>query len=265
MISTTIFTKTAKGVAELKDGAKGMSESMARALRRIDGKTTVGRLFEGLHSSEARTFSESLKELEARRLIRVFLQQDEASAAALSSASDDDASLQSYQVVELDPQEGVRAWAEARRGAQELTRNGFYTTGQAGAPSAAPTAPASREVLVVEDDEAIAKLIQLYLTRHGFIVRVIGDGLEAIKSLEADALPGLLLLDVNLPNVNGFDILAFTRSSDRSRGLPAIMVTAQASEADVLRGLREGADGYIFKPFEWKALHSCINRVLGIA
>jgi CheY-like chemotaxis protein/predicted CopG family antitoxin len=261
MNSATIFTKTAKGVIELKDGGRSMSELMARALRRIDGKTSVGKLFDGLQGQEARSFSEALKELEAQKLIRVFLHRGEETAAMAAEHKEESAPPQTYHVEELSAEEGVRAWAEARRGARELTQNGFYATGQAHA-----NAPHSQQlsVLVVEDDEAIATLIRMYLSRHGFQVAVIGDGLEALKALDEGVLPDLVLLDVNLPHVNGFDILAFMRSQERSRNLPAIMVTAQASEADVLRGLKESADGYIFKPFEWKALHACIDRVLGI-
>jgi CheY-like chemotaxis protein len=268
MNSATIFTKTAKGVQELKDGSRGMTEITARALKRVDGRTSVGKLFDGMHGPEARAFSEALKELEANKSIRAFLHTEQEADTAAQVRKEESSGLHTYQVEELPAEEGVLAWAEARRGAHELNQKGFYAPGHLDV-DAAGSVVQRHEVLVVEDDEAIAKLIQMYLTRHGFQVSIVADGLDALKILDVaetgKSLPNLVLLDVNLPHVNGFDILSFLRSKAPSKALPAIMVTAQASEADVLRGLKEGADGYIFKPFEWKALHTCINRVLKIA
>jgi len=85
-----------------------------------------------------------------------------------------------------------------------------------------------------------------------------------LQVLDEKPMPHLVLLDVNLPNITGFDILAYIRDSSELKSLSAIMVTAQVSDADVLRGLKGGADGYIFKPFQWTAFYDCIKRVLSI-
>jgi DNA-binding response OmpR family regulator len=116
----------------------------------------------------------------------------------------------------------------------------------------------------VEDDPSIAMLMRTYLAKRGFTVRLVADGQEALQVLDERPMPNLVLLDVNLPNITGFDILAYIRDNKDLKNLPAIMVTAQVSDADVLRGLKGGADGYIFKPFQWTAFYDCIKRVLNI-
>ncbi|PWF55350.1 response regulator [Massilia glaciei] len=156
------------------------------------------------------------------------------------------------------------AWAEARRGARTLVQTGFYTTGQrlAGVMVAGDAAPSLGQLVIVEDDEAISELMQAYLTRRSYTVRAVSDGKQALDMLDQLPIPDLVLLDVNLPYVNGFDILAYMRNHALLKHVPAIMVTAQVSDADVLRGLKGGADGYVFKPFEWPVLNDCVKRVL---
>jgi two-component system OmpR family response regulator len=77
-------------------------------------------------------------------------------------------------------------------------------------------------------------------------------------------LPDLILLDVNLPDVNGFDILAKMRQHPVLKIIPVVMLTAEATRESVLKGLQGGADGYVTKPFEPDLLVNAVKAVLGI-
>ncbi|HOI33640.1 MAG TPA: response regulator transcription factor [Mesotoga infera] len=102
-------------------------------------------------------------------------------------------------------------------------------------------------VIVVEDDVHIGKLLQMELAHEGYSVEVITDGVTALKRLEKE-LPDLLILDVMLPGANGFKVLNEVREYI-STDLPIIMLTARGEVEDRVRGLKGGADDYIPKPF----------------
>ena len=102
-------------------------------------------------------------------------------------------------------------------------------------------------VIVVEDDVHIGKLLQMELTHEGYFVEVITDEETALKRLEKK-LPDLLILDVMLPGANGFRVLNEVREYI-STDLPIIMLTARGEVEDRVRGLKGGADDYIPKPF----------------
>jgi two-component system OmpR family response regulator len=85
-----------------------------------------------------------------------------------------------------------------------------------------------------------------------------------VAQLSARPAPDVILLDVNLPDANGFDILLKVRQHPQLKSIPIIMLTSQASREDVLRGLAGGADGYITKPYEQEALLTGIKAVLGM-
>ncbi|MES3020948.1 MAG: response regulator [Pseudomonadota bacterium] len=278
MDTSIIYTKTAKGVLELKAGAKSLSGPVAAMLNRIDGRSSVAGLLLGRSETERGVSQKALATLEAQQLIKVFTRaappkelELELEPSALEMTDEhtahESASLPLPEIAELSAEEGVLAWAEARRGARTLVQTGFYTTGtrMAGMLRAGDESLTLGQLLIVEDDEAISELMQAYLTRRGYTVRAVADGKQALDILDRLPIPDLVLLDVNLPYVNGFDILAYMRNHSLLKQIPAIMVTAQVSDADVLRGLKGGADGYVFKPFEWPVLNDCIKRVLASA
>jgi DNA-binding response OmpR family regulator len=100
--------------------------------------------------------------------------------------------------------------------------------------------------MVVEDEEAIADLLRLYLTREGFGVHVESDGLSALEAIER-IRPVLVLLDVGLPSMDGREICR--RMRDAGDWTPVIFVTAQDDEIERIDGLQVGADDYVTKPF----------------
>jgi CheY-like chemotaxis protein len=259
--TSIIYTKTAKGVIELKNGGKNLAAAEAAAMKRIDGRSSIAVICAGLTEQEQADITKLFAALDAKQLIRVFARREELMVKASEEMPVETDTLPTIRIEELSPEEGVRAWAEARRGSRELVQQGFYATAHLD-PDGNVTY--DRSVLIVEDDPSIAMLMRTYLAKRGFTVRLVADGQEALQVLDERPMPNLVLLDVNLPNITGFDILAYIRDNKDLKNLPAIMVTAQVSDADVLRGLKGGADGYIFKPFQWTAFYDCIKRVLNI-
>ena len=105
-----------------------------------------------------------------------------------------------------------------------------------------------KRVLVVDDDPSLALLAQLVLERAGFSVRHAVDGPLALEALAEDPLPDLVLLDVMLPRLDGFEVLRRIRADARTKDLPVIMVTSFSRDQDAARGRELGANDYIVKP-----------------
>ena len=103
-------------------------------------------------------------------------------------------------------------------------------------------------ILIVEDDADLVNLTTHWLERAGYGVEHAGDGPTALKRLAADPLPALVLLDVMLPKMDGFDVLRRIRAEARTRSLPVVMVTSFSRDKDAARGRDLGANDYIVKP-----------------
>ena len=115
-----------------------------------------------------------------------------------------------------------------------------------------------QKILVVDDDKHIAELISLYMMKEGYETREIYDGKEAAAAVE-DFQPDLILLDLMLPGMDGYQVCTEVRKTSR---VPIIMLTAKGETFDKVLGLELGADDYIVKPFEMKELIARINAVL---
>jgi diguanylate cyclase (GGDEF)-like protein len=116
-------------------------------------------------------------------------------------------------------------------------------------------------VLVVDDDPDIARFVEVNLRTYGYEVHVASDGLQALdKALELR--PELILLDVMMPHMDGFEVAQRLRSDSRTRNVSIIMLTAKAMSADKVLGLTAGADDYIIKPFDPIELVARVKGVL---
>ncbi len=116
-------------------------------------------------------------------------------------------------------------------------------------------------IYVVEDDENIREIEAIALKNSNYLVKSFGRASEFYRALD-DILPDLVLLDVMLPDENGCDIVKRLRSQSATRRLPVIMVTAKTSEMDMVKGLDDGADDYIKKPFSVMELLSRVKALL---
>ena len=118
--------------------------------------------------------------------------------------------------------------------------------------------------VVVEDDPMLAKFIQSYLSFEGFNVRLASNRLEVIAEFRNPSIPDLILLDVMLPDADGFEILLRLRQHPLFEDVPVIMLTGKTSREAVIKGLAGGANGYITKPFQADALMRAIRTVVGL-
>lgn len=116
----------------------------------------------------------------------------------------------------------------------------------------------SNKVLVVEDDNNIAKLLQIYLEKEGFEVITASDGEMGVREAER-VEPKLILLDIMLPKLDGWGVCREVRKNSK---VPIIMLTAKGETIDKVSGLEMGADDYIVKPFEPKELIARVHAVL---
>jgi DNA-binding response OmpR family regulator len=124
-----------------------------------------------------------------------------------------------------------------------------------------PGAHATR-ILVVEDEQDIGGLIKHALERDGHTqVDLVGTGDAALKAVVDDA-PDLIVLDLNLPVLSGFEVCRILRSRPNTRHIPIIMVTARTNEVDRVSGLDLGADDYVTKPFSLRELAARVRAVL---
>jgi two-component system, OmpR family, phosphate regulon response regulator PhoB len=116
-------------------------------------------------------------------------------------------------------------------------------------------------VLVVEDEDALASLLQYNLDKEGYRVAIAVDGEDALMQID-EQLPDLVVLDWMLPKVSGVEVCRRLRARPETRALPIIMLTARGEETDRIRGLDTGADDYVVKPFSMSELAARIRAVL---
>jgi two-component system alkaline phosphatase synthesis response regulator PhoP len=118
-------------------------------------------------------------------------------------------------------------------------------------------------ILAVDDDDLIRRLVQFNLQRAGYRVTPARDGLEALEQIEQER-PDLVLLDVNMPRLDGIELLRRLRADPGTATLPVVMLTAKAQDEDILEGKRSGADYYLTKPFSPTELLAVVQEVLGV-
>ena len=122
-------------------------------------------------------------------------------------------------------------------------------------------APAGISLLVVDDDAFIARLLEIELSAAGYDVRTAGSGDRALQ-LAFERCPDLMLADVMMPNMDGFELTRQLRMDERTAGTKVILLTARGLSADRLEGFAVGADDYVIKPFDTPELVARIGEVL---
>lgn len=115
--------------------------------------------------------------------------------------------------------------------------------------------------MVVDDEPEISALVAYHLAKESYRVRTVGDGVEALRSVEAEP-PDLILLDLMLPGLPGLEVLRELRKRAETTAIPVILLTALKEERDRVEGLRLGADDYLGKPFSPQELVLRVGAVL---
>lgn len=125
------------------------------------------------------------------------------------------------------------------------------------------TTTTTKKVLIADDEQNIVISLEFLLAREGFQVLVAQDGEEALAKARAEK-PDLVLLDVMMPKVNGFDVCQALRADPELSAVRILMLTAKGRETEISKGLGLGADAYMTKPFSTKELVVQVRALLGL-
>ena len=118
-----------------------------------------------------------------------------------------------------------------------------------------------KKILIVEDEESLLKLESILLTTKGYLVQGVTSGVAALEAIEEE-MPDLVLLDVMLPKMDGFEVCSRIKQNRETRHIPVILLTAKKTPEDVARGQEVGADHYITKPFKSAMVMDVIDSLI---
>lgn len=121
----------------------------------------------------------------------------------------------------------------------------------------------NKKILIVDDEPNIVISLEFLMRREGFEILVARDGQEALQSIRAHR-PDLVLLDVMMPRINGFEVCRQVRADPALAGTRIVMLSAKGRPVQIAEGLALGADGYITKPFSTKNLVAQVKSLLGL-
>jgi CheY-like chemotaxis protein len=118
-----------------------------------------------------------------------------------------------------------------------------------------------KQILVVDDEPDIVRLVEISLKLCNYEVRTAGNGKEALEKLKVER-PHLILLDIMMPEMSGYEVCQAIRKDPALKNIPVVMLTAKGQKGDVEKGLEAGADDYIIKPFDPYELGEQVSRFL---
>jgi len=116
-------------------------------------------------------------------------------------------------------------------------------------------------ILVVDDSPVVVEAVKEALLSDGYTVLSARDGLEALEVVKSSS-PDLILLDIDMPRMNGYQLCKILKRDDKFRDIPIIMLTAKSSEADRIWGVKAGSDEYLTKPFNYAKVKEAMKRFL---
>ncbi|MBE0615455.1 MAG: response regulator [Burkholderiales bacterium] len=253
-----VFALTAKGRNELGGSATSLAPAELEVLVLIDGKSTLAQTAARVRSIGKEAAAGIVDRLLRHELIEIAKNQ--------AGSFDLVDFFQSAEILPPSSAATVKAKKEAAATATLLQERGYLVriARRAGAEKPAED-PRTLSVLVVEDEQYLAKLLKSVLANEGFDVRTAKSREEIVAELRRPPRPDLVLLDVMLPDIDGFEVLLRIRQHPVLKTVPVVMLTAKATRDAVLKGLAGGADGYITKPFEIPVLVKAVKVVLGLS
>jgi CheY-like chemotaxis protein len=253
-----IYAVSDKGEEELKRGSTDLAQAALRLMVLLDGKSSIAEVMKRAGAPPAG---------EIRQTAQALAQEGYIKPATLEQELNIDFSyfFDSQPAAAPSAEAAERARGEAESGTTALKLNGYYVSiARRSAKKIEPASGTSYTVMVVEDDPELQRSLQFLLTMEKFVPRPAANRDEILQALRAAPAPDMVLLDVGLPDTDGFDVLARLRQHPQLKAIPVIMLTGKAQREDVYRGLVDGADGYITKPFDRDVLLGGIRAVLGL-
>lgn len=249
MHNKKVYSLTPLGEQQLRGAMTTASPAEVELLVRVDGILTIGQIKAGMKPLPPDNFDATISRLIDQGLLHIRTNDPFADQFTIKPSR-----------MAL-----TQATAEADAGTASLQKAGYFVRI---ARKRLPRVLAAGKVLsalVVDDEPHLAKFLQHYLTFEGFDVRIAGARAEIVAELRKLPVPDLVLLDVMLPDADGFDILLRMRQHPALKDVPVIMLTGKATREAVIKGLAGGADGYITKPFEVDALLEAVRTVTGLS
>lgn len=251
-----VYATTEKGNAELKKAGTTLSATELQVLVLVDGFSSVAQIAHCVPGISHDDVTAALAKLTTDRLIVSTAEPESDVMGSGFSTINVPAGFFSSLTADANP--------EADGGASILKRKGYYVRIARRPAEGREKQEGWPTILVVDDDVDIQKLIGTYFRLEGFTTRAAFKRDDILIGLRRRPTPDLILLDVNLADGNGFDILARMRMQPALKTMPVIMLTAESTREAVLKGLQAGADGYITKPFEVEAVVAAVKAVLGL-
>ena len=249
MHDNEVYKLTPRGQQELRGGETTLSPAEIELLIRVDGLLSVAQIRAGMPAVAPEVFSVKLGSLLDRRLL---------------SPAEPDPFTEQFNI-QLNQVALSSAEAEGDAGAASLKKTGYYVSiARPRGPARSLTPGEVLSAIVVDDEPMLAKFIQSYLSFEGFQVRLAGNRAEVVAEFRKQPVPDLILLDVMLPDADGFDILLRLRQHPALKNVPVIMLTGKTTRESVIKGLASGADGYVTKPFEADTLMRAVRTVMGL-
>jgi two-component system OmpR family response regulator len=246
--SSDIYAVTSKGQQELRSAATTISPAEVELLVRLDGILSIAQIRQSVGDVAGASLENTMNLLHAKGLVEPVPPDPFAGSLQL----------------QLSASALTEAGAEADFCAATLKKSNYYVRIARTRGTPRVRAPGERlSAIIVDDEEHLAKFLHHYLTFEGFDVRIAGSRAEVVAEFRKPPIPDLVLLDVMLPDADGFDILLRIRSHPQLKDVPVIMLTAKATREAVLKGLASGADGYVTKPVETESLLQAVRTVLG--
>lgn len=250
------FAITGKGNSELKTPGTSLTTADLQVLVLLDGFSTVAQVAQRVPNLTRADVDASLKKmLGAKMIVNTVEPESDVLGSGFSTIAVPAGFFSSL----------TEATPEAEGGTAILKKKGYYVRIAKRADARDSKDGWRPTVLVIDDDPDLQKLIRTYFVMEGFHARAAYKRDDILAALRLQPMPDLVLLDVQLPDANGFDLLARFREHPVLKSLPIVMLTAEASREAVLKGLHGGADGYVTKPFEPDVLVGAVKAVLGLA
>jgi len=256
-----VYILTARGSRELNAAATSLTALELKLLVLVDGQSTVARIVKVFAPQPKAELIDALQKLKQKG----FIGDAGGDEGAGGDGSIEATGFFTRPIFPESKEAGAAAASESDQTLQLLRKNGYVARI---AKRAAAERKLARDekihVLVIEDDEHLAKLLRMFLAMHDFVPRMAAnrDGITA--ALRLAPKPDVALLDVTLPDVDGFEVLLRMKQHPVLKSMPVIMITGKATREAVLKGLARGADGYITKPFDVDVISHAVKSVLGL-
>lgn len=252
-----VYALTGRGKRELRESGTNLSAAELELLVLVDGKATVAQIEHSAEGQSAEQVHATLRKFYLGSLIDL-------ASRVTTDAIDAGDFFSVTMPLKIPKGATLEKRKEATDGVSSLQDKGYFVSIARRTAGGHPVPEERKPVmLLIDDDETLVKLLHTVFRLEGFELRTAANRAGIVEAFAQPPAPDFVLLDVMLPDIDGFEVLGRIRSHPTLKAVPVIMLTAKATRESVLKGLHLGADGYVTKPFEIEVLMSAVRTVLG--